>query len=72
MEQPPPTPSTPDPNERRLYPEDQARVDEFLQKGVNSVERRPFRPGLLLIILALVVIGIGQLRIWLGSLVEAP
>lgn len=32
----------------KLYPEDQARVDEFVSKGINSVERRPFRVWLLL------------------------
>jgi hypothetical protein len=31
----------PDVNERRLNPEDQAKVDAFLQSGVNSVERKP-------------------------------
>ena len=30
----------PDNNERRLYPEDQAKVDTFLKSGVNSVERQ--------------------------------
>jgi len=37
--------------QNRLYPEDQARVDEFISKGVNSIERKPFRPGRLLLIL---------------------
>lgn len=40
-----------DPNERRLYPEDQAKVDEFLKRGVNSVERKPFRPLFLILLL---------------------
>ena len=39
----------------RLYPEDQAKVDEFVTRGVNSVERKPFRPGRLLLILFVVV-----------------
>ena len=34
-----------------LYPEDQKKVDEFLKRGVNSVERKPFRPGLMIILL---------------------
>lgn len=42
----------------RLYPEDQARVDEFLQRGVNSVERKPFRPLRLLFMLVAVVMGL--------------
>jgi len=39
----------------RLYPEDQAKVDEFVSRGINSVERKPFRPGRLLILLIVVV-----------------
>lgn len=39
----------------RLYPEDQAKVDEYVTRGVNSVERKPFRPGRLLIILIVIV-----------------
>ncbi|MEP4486069.1 MAG: DUF3094 family protein [Halioglobus sp.] len=39
----------------RLYPEDQAKVDEFVSRGVNSVERKPFRPIRLLFLLIAVV-----------------
>lgn len=39
----------------RLKPEDQARVDEFVKRGVNSVERKPFKPLRLLILLVVVV-----------------
>ncbi len=41
--------------ENRLYPEDQAKVDAFLERGVNSVERKPFRPGLMILLLIGVV-----------------
>jgi hypothetical protein len=44
-----------DSNEPRLYPEDQDKVDAFLKRGVNSVERKPFRPILLLVGLTAVV-----------------
>lgn len=44
--------------ENRLHPEDQARVDGFIQRGVNSVERKPFRPLRLLIILIAIVLGL--------------
>jgi hypothetical protein len=44
--------------ENRLHPEDQARVDEFIRRGVNSVERKPFRPLRLLIILIAIVLGL--------------
>jgi len=42
----------------RLYPEDQAKVDEFIKRGVNSVERKPFRPLRLLLLLVVVVMGL--------------
>ena len=44
--------------ENRLHPEDQARVDEFIKRGVNSVERKPFRPMRLLLLLIVVVMGL--------------
>ena len=59
-----PNPS-PDPEDRSfqntLYPEDQKKVDEFLKRGVNSVERKPFRPGLMIIMLIVVVTGLSIL-----------
>ena len=44
--------------QNRLNPEDQARVDEFIKRGVNSVERKPFRPMRLLLILIVIVTGL--------------
>ena len=44
--------------QNRLNPEDQARVDEFIKRGVNAVERKPFRPMRLLIILIVIVTGL--------------
>ncbi|CAA0100244.1 Uncharacterised protein [Halioglobus japonicus] len=38
-----------------LHPEDQKKVDEFVSRGINAVERKPFRPGRLLIVLIVVV-----------------
>ncbi len=42
----------------QLTPEDQARVDAVTRRGVNSVERKPFRVWILLgiILLALTVL----------------
>ena len=40
---------------RELSPEDQARVDNFLRRGYNDVERKPFRPWRLLLVLWIVV-----------------
>ena len=44
-----------------LSQEDQSRVDGFLARGVNSVERRPFRPVFLIIVLIAVVTGFSLL-----------
>jgi hypothetical protein len=44
-----------------LSNEDQNRVDGFLARGVNSVERRPFRPVFLIVILIAVVTGFSLL-----------
>jgi hypothetical protein len=43
------------PEAKQLYPEDQAKVDEFVTRGVNSVERKPFKPIRLLLMLIAVV-----------------
>ena len=45
----------------RLNPEDQKRVEEYLQAPQHQVERRPFRPWLLLIVVVFVVVGLGLL-----------
>jgi hypothetical protein len=53
--------SKPSPDEQdrsymnRLYPEDQKKVDEFIHRGINAVERKPFRPMRLVILLIVVV-----------------
>lgn len=39
----------------RLYPEDQAKVDAFISTGVNSVERKPFKPLRLIVLLVVSV-----------------
>lgn len=43
-------------NDNRLYPDDQARVDEYLRTGYNDVERKPFRPLYMMLMLNIVVI----------------
>ena len=35
----------------KLYPEDQKRVDDYLASSYNDVERKPFKPLLLLSII---------------------
>ena len=37
--------------ENKLSDEDQAKVDNYLHRGVNRVERKPFRPFLLLAVI---------------------
>ena len=54
--------------ENKLYPEDQAKVDEFLKKGVNSVERKPFKPLRLLVILLFIVTGLSVFSISLARM----
>jgi len=49
-----------------LYPEDQKKVDEFISKGVNSVERKPFKPVRMMILLILVVTGLSILSQFLA------
>ena len=44
-----------------LSQEDQSRADGFLARGVNSVERKPFRPVFLIVILIAVVTGFSLL-----------
>ncbi len=48
-------------DEPRLYPEDQAKVDEFCSKGVNSVERKPFKPFRMMLLLIGVTIAFSVL-----------
>lgn len=50
--------------DKRLSPEDQAKVDDFVSKGYNDIERRPFRPLLLLVVLWVVVSLLGLVA-WL-------
>jgi hypothetical protein len=46
------------PAQRALTPEDAERVAQFLERGVNSVPRKPFKPLRLLIILTGIVLGL--------------
>ncbi|MCW3147192.1 DUF3094 domain-containing protein [Stutzerimonas stutzeri] len=52
----------------RLTPEDQQRVDDYLRAPQHRIERRPFRPLLLLTLVLTVVIGLGLLSRLLSSL----
>ncbi|MEM1404971.1 MAG: DUF3094 family protein [Pseudomonadota bacterium] len=54
--------------EPQLYPDDQKAVDEFLKTGVNSVERKPFRPIYLMLILIAFVTGLSLFSQWLANM----
>ena len=45
----------------RLNPEDQKHVEEYLHLSQHQVERRPFRPWMLLVLVLAVTIGLGLL-----------
>ncbi len=49
-----------------LYPEDQKRVDEFVNRGINSVQRKPFRPLRLMLMLVVVVTALSILSQFLA------
>lgn len=53
--------------ENRLNPEDQAKVDEFISKGVNSVERKPFKPIRMMLMLVVVVTALSILSQFLAK-----
>ncbi|MBV6752768.1 MULTISPECIES: DUF3094 family protein [Pseudomonas] len=53
----------------RLNPDDQQHVDQYLQLPQHQVERRPFRPWMLLVVVLAVVIGLGLLSRFLSYLV---
>ncbi|GIX29919.1 MAG: hypothetical protein KatS3mg124_0391 [Porticoccaceae bacterium] len=50
----------------RLSEEDLKRVEEYLASPVHRVERKPFRPWLLLFWLWVVVSALGLFSWWLG------
>ncbi|MBB3047796.1 hypothetical protein FHR99_002062 [Litorivivens lipolytica] len=52
--------------ERKLYPEDQKRVDEYLKTGYNDVERKPFKPMRMIVMLIVVVTGFSAFSIFLA------
>jgi len=53
----------------RLHPEDQKKVDDFISRGINSVERKPFKPVRLMIMLVVVVLTLSAFAQMLARLV---
>ncbi|MDD0974258.1 DUF3094 family protein [Pseudomonas fontis] len=53
----------------RLNPDDQRRVDEYLRAPQHQVERKPFRPWLLLLLVVFVTIALGLLSRLLSYMV---
>jgi hypothetical protein len=54
----------------RLTSDDQQRVDEYLNLPQHQVERKPFRPWLLLLLVIGVVLGLGLLSRLLAGLAQ--
>lgn len=54
----------------RLTPEDQNKVDSYLAAPQHQVQRQPFRPWRLLLIVVIVVIALGVLSRLLSTLVS--
>jgi len=50
-----------------LYPEDQEKVDKYLQSSVHQVDRKPFRPLLLLLVLFVFLAGFTWLAFYIAS-----
>ncbi|MDB3856003.1 DUF3094 domain-containing protein [Halieaceae bacterium] len=57
--------------ENRLYEEDQALVDKVVSTGIHSVERKPFKPFKLLMVLFVVVTSFTVLSLYLAHLYDA-
>ncbi|WP_068829193.1 DUF3094 domain-containing protein [Pseudomonas sp. BMS12] len=53
----------------RLSPEDQQRVEQYLSAPQHQVQRQPFRPWRLLLVVIGLVIGLGILSRLLAGLV---
>lgn len=54
--------------EPKLYPEDQAKVDEYLRSGYNETERKPFKPLRMMLLLLVVVTSFSVLSIMIARL----
>ncbi|WP_428819878.1 DUF3094 family protein [Microbulbifer sp. MCCC 1A16149] len=48
---------------KKLSDEDQAKVDAYLKSGYNDVERKPFRPFLLLGVILVVLTALSLLSL---------
>ncbi len=53
----------------RLSPDDQQRVEQYLSAPQHQVQRQPFKPWRLLLVILAVVIGLGLLSRLLSRLV---
>ena len=48
---------------KKLSDEDQAKVDAYLKRGYNDIERKPFRPFLLLGVILVVLTALSLLSL---------
>jgi hypothetical protein len=49
-----------------LYPDDQEKVNKYLSSNVNDVERKPFRPLILLVVVVLSLTALTYLGVFLS------
>ena len=54
-------------DDTKLSKEDQKRVDAYLSSGFNSVNRAPFRPLRLLILIWVIVATLGLISWYIGK-----
>ena len=52
--------------DRKLSPEDQRRVDEYLKTGYNDTPRKPFKPLRMVILLITVVTAFSAFSIFIA------
>ncbi len=57
------------PDDNKLSPEDQARVDRYLASPIHSVERKPFRTLYMMVMLVGVVVALGGLSMLISWIV---
>lgn len=54
-------------SQKKLSEEDQSKVDQYLKSGVNEVERKPFRPWLLLLVIVVVLTLLSLLSVFIAQ-----
>lgn len=53
--------------EKQLSDEDMARVEQYLNSGVNDTERKPFRPLRMMLLLLVVVSALSAVSMFIAN-----